>query len=993
VLRQIQTVEKSRDNEKIFLDNYDWLLARAQTLTRGSKGQAKELLQDLYVRFAQAKSGPEVSDENRLRGYLYRTLKNLSISQGLRNGRNALSNLMLVDYDSAEIAVAAVDRSQLLYVRSDLAGICEYACIRRRTARAASVLILRFFFGYHSSEIVGILQSTPVAVDRLIQIARQEARAFLTRPGALHFMGQDVTRTPPYSQYLPDESAALFAELRRRIFTEVEGDCAPEGEIESRYGTPPGPQVTTPGLAHLVSCRSCLEKVNSLLHLPSLSERFSSDFLDHTDDSSPPSPGSSRHTLPKLRKKLRETFEHRPIKLQIAVNGEIRGAQQVTSSISNFQIKLKPFSRPEFIEVLSEQGLCLLYLDLETTDITDPSSQRAEVELSDGRSLIAEITSGGASQVVNVSYYDPLLDDASETRSLNPELWPLPLHEDPTNPSPARKRFSAWIRERLSRWLSTFNWRWPLSLGLATASVAVLIGLGLFNDSRKKTTTLPSASALLTESIRAEQNVIPPQGAVRQTFALEVWSGEGSLLDSVKVESLQSRLPERSAFRLFTANGGLIAGRWTDSAGNVTRYSKKQGLQHPSSDRQPQSQFDEAWTHIPDAAGFEKISGDPQKLSVQRNGESYELDYADAGAANNSAIISANLVLAAATLHPVAETLRLRDGRETREYRFRELKYEVVPVNQVQNSDFDPKPELSRLRSGLPSIRPDANDAHLALEALQLLSNLGPEVERIVDMERLPDGSVRLSGVFSTSEQKAAVLRVFESMPSGGHLKLALHSNDEGSGSIGPKSRLIHVESVASIEVENQRIPFDSELRSFLSSQGLSDQLLEERIHQVATDTIGHSAQLHREAWSIRQISANDFTSAELRLMQPDDKMLWLTLLDKHLRAFDQGLSAIDRDLAFLHPDEQTPLRANSPAPSSPRNTNELGSVANRLNQNSERLDRLLTADLTLSSSNLPTNHNVAEIAELLADLRIQESMLHITVGRLQTLRIAPRTK
>jgi hypothetical protein len=333
------------------------------------------------------------------------------------------------------------------------------------------------------------------------------------------------------------------------------------------------------------------------------------------------------------------------------------------------------------------------------------------------------------------------------------------------------------------------------------------------------------------------------------------------------------------------------------------------------------------------------------------------------------------------------------DGRETREYWFRELKYEVVPANQVQNSDFDPDPDLSSLRSGLPSIRPDANDAHLALEALQLLSNLGPEVERIVDLERLPAGSVRLSGVFSTSEQKAAILRVFQSMPSGGHLKLALHSNDEGSGSIEPKSRLIQVESVAPIEVENQRIPFDSELRSFLSSQGLSDQLLEERIHQIASDTVAHSAQLHREAWSIRQISANDFTSAELGLMQPEDKMLWLTLLDKHIRAFDQDLSAIDRDLAFLHPNQQTPLQANSPAPSSLRNTKELGSVANLLNQDSERLDRLLTAGLTLSSSRLPTNHNVAEIAELLADLRTQESMLHATVGRLQTLRMAPRTK
>jgi len=315
----------------------------------------------------------------------------------------------------------------------------------------------------------------------------------------------------------------------------------------------------------------------------------------------------------------------------------------------------------------------------------------------------------------------------------------------------------------------------------------------------------------------------------------------------------------------------------------------------------------------------------------------------------------------------------------------------VVPANEVRNSDFDPDPELSSLRSRLPSSRSDTHDAHLALETLQLLSNLGPEVERIVDMERLPDGSVRLSGVFSTSEQKAAVLRVFQSMPNGDHLKLALHSNDEISKS-ARVDRLMKVESLSSIEVENSRIPFDPELRAFLSAQGLSDQVLEERIRDVASSAIDHGAQLHREAWSIRQIAANDFTGTELGLMQPEDKNLWLTLLDRHLRSFDQALSAIDRDTAFLHPNDQSWLAASSPL-SSLHDTNELGSVAILLSQNSERLESLLTTGLTLSSSSLPANHNVAEIAGLLADLRRQESMLHVTLERLQTLRIAPRTR
>jgi DNA-directed RNA polymerase specialized sigma24 family protein len=266
-LRQTQKVEKSLDHENIFLENYAWLLERACTFTRGSKDEATELVQDLYVRFVQSKSRPDISDENRLRGYLYTALRNLSISQRIRNGSNSLSNLLAVDYDSVEFALTALDRNRLLYIRCDLAGICEYACIRRRTARAASVLILRFFLGYHSSEIVELLQTTRVAVDRLTQIARQEAKAFLTRPRLLRFMDQDVTRTPCYSQYLPEDPTALICELRRRIFSEVEGKCVSRAEREAKYSTSPRGQLTTTALAHLVSCRSCLEKVNTLLHL------------------------------------------------------------------------------------------------------------------------------------------------------------------------------------------------------------------------------------------------------------------------------------------------------------------------------------------------------------------------------------------------------------------------------------------------------------------------------------------------------------------------------------------------------------------------------------------------------------------------------------------------------------------------------------------------------------------------------------------------------
>jgi DNA-directed RNA polymerase specialized sigma24 family protein len=325
VSRQIHKIEKIHDRETIFLDHYAWLLDWALRLSRGSKDEAEDLVQDLYVRFVQSKAELDTTNEDGLRGYLYKTLRNLSISNGLGGGTDALSSLRAVDYDSVEYALFAIDRSQLLFVRSDLAGICEYVRIRRSSSRAASVLILRFFLGYYPSEIVLLLQTTPAAVNKLIETARLEAKAFLTRPDSLYFMGQGARKTFPSLQYLPDEPGALFVELRRRIFSETEGEHTTQSDIENRYDNHSEQQVPIQEIAHLVSCGTCLEMVNHVLRLPSLSQRFPGDSNGRNDDNPPSSPsGIDTRTVPQLRKKLRDTFEHRPNKLQLAVNGEIR---------------------------------------------------------------------------------------------------------------------------------------------------------------------------------------------------------------------------------------------------------------------------------------------------------------------------------------------------------------------------------------------------------------------------------------------------------------------------------------------------------------------------------------------------------------------------------------------------------------------------------------------------------------------------------------------
>ena len=76
-------------------------------------------------------------------------------------------------------------------------------------------------------------------------------------------------------------------------------------------------------------------------------------------------------------------------------------------------MKLEPLAKPAFIEVFSEQGLRLAYLQLDEAMMIDLQPIVTSVELSDGRHLEAKLTFPGGIPVVKLSYYDPLQDEST----------------------------------------------------------------------------------------------------------------------------------------------------------------------------------------------------------------------------------------------------------------------------------------------------------------------------------------------------------------------------------------------------------------------------------------------------------------------------------------------------------------------------------------------------------------------------------------------------
>jgi DNA-directed RNA polymerase specialized sigma24 family protein len=959
--------KKSRDHETIFLNHYAWLLDWARQHTHGNSQEAEDLVQDLYVRFVQMKSGPAFKDDDQVRAYLYTSLKNLFVSKKLRSGRDAVSGLRTVDFDSVDFAISAVDRSQLLHVRSDLAAVCEYACIRRRTSRAASALILRFFLGYLPTEVTALLRAKRSNLDTLIETARLEAKAYLNRPGVLRFLSRSERKSHSFPRYLPEQPEALFTELQRRIFAEPEGACLPANELQDRYLLPDAPPLNTQEIAHLASCRVCLSQASRLLGLPDLLLHMPEGDREGTN---PPGAVTGEVGLKKLRRRLRETYEHRPKKLQIAVDGEVRAVQTITSVSSNFQIALPPLSQPSFVEVLSEQGLGLLYFDLQQEKLDVPAPQVAAVDLSDGRSLSVTLSLAAGAPVIDVSYYDPLLEIGDDAPPSAQAPVTVPLERSYGETRLPDTELTA-KRSQLSRLSSIFQSRRPWVIAIALG-VCLVIVLGLVHTRTPGTRQRATAATILAESAKRERSAVAPHGAIRELFSLEIRSGQGKVIGRAEVDSLRSADRPLQSLRLRTAGGEVLATHWIDTSGKATDAAKRRRPTPEISGYAVDPQ-DHVWQHPPNAADFEQIAGGNRDLHLRGLQGGYEVIFNQVASSEKGSIVQGHLIIAAGSMRPVAETLRVKEGADTREYEFKELRYDILRPDQVGPNDFIPHSYPDSLQHEESS----AGNAHLALQALQILELLPQNLKPAVDLERHPDHGIEITGVLPTRQDATALIGSLRSLRGGAALRLKLHSADE----IQIPRRRPTIELDSPVSIPTDRIPLDGLLRESLDiGTELSGGETDQDVRASAREILARSARVHRAAWALSQIGARDFRRDELAAMTPRDKQLWLALLADQLMTCDAAL----KDIAGILAHEENLTTSPRQNAIFIQNTQQLAAATNSFRQNAGRLDQLLVAGFAVSPE--MSSHPVRpdEVLKQLSEIQLEESRLMLTIRRLQ---------
>jgi TonB dependent receptor len=185
------------------------------------------------------------------------------------------------------------------------------------------------------------------------------------------------------------------------IFRTHRGECPSDRRLRELYASAEADQsVACELLGHIVSCAHRLDRVNRLLGLPLLAERYPTDTLG-PDQGSKGGPGASggapaggrqlmRRCMRQGMSRFQETFEHRPKELRIAVNGYFRATQKISAELSEQELNLDAGEKLSFIEIFSEQGCQLMQFKVEAPP-EGAFEQQKRVQLSDGRALEASL--------------------------------------------------------------------------------------------------------------------------------------------------------------------------------------------------------------------------------------------------------------------------------------------------------------------------------------------------------------------------------------------------------------------------------------------------------------------------------------------------------------------------------------------------------------------------------------------------------------------------
>ena len=953
-------LQPDEKREQLFTERYEDLLVWAMRLTKGQRDVAEDLVHNAFVQFMLGRT--RLEEIENIDGYLRRMLRYMHISRVNRSAQHQQSAaLSVADYDSGRLGWTAIEPARRVQAFQELHQICAYACARKESSRAGSVLILRFFHEYFPTEIAAILNSSRHCVDQWQRLARREVKLLMDDPQRLRFVNSNAATGRRTGSGLRSERD-LMSDLREIIFKSRQGHCLSRQELEEAYSGEETEALTTTKLAHVVSCRTCLDTVNGLLALPLLSERFQAGPRDPQEPPANTGGGGTSGDGPALTRKLadrlREIHEHKPQELRISVNGSPVSSLKISAVLSELDLNLTAGEPIEFVEISSEQGAQLLFFSIDPG--VAQTEQWAWIELSEGRSLEACLENETDS-ILHVVYKDPTpvetLITGETPNALSSPLVVVPSVDSPKQPNVGTHDASfirAWV-VRLFKTLRTTTWRRliarepspdsttadlaiqrarenegaplfkllgqtesqkrssrQLVLLILLLSSAFVGGLFLFKATR---TPLMTAGVLLEKARRAESDGATTTAVRHRIINLEErHSAEGAVVARHRIEIWVNQANGASAQRLYDESNRLIAATWQKPDGTRTVYhhgSKPLAAARLESPDHLFLNFDDIWQVEPTSGTFTDLIANAAAASVEERATTYVITFENARTIGASRLLKATLTLSKSDLHAIEQTLLVQRGAELREYRFAEASLER-PEN-VAPSVFEVGTELSEGK--VTPVKPE-DWAIREVSKSPVPSSPEASTPPVASAELEVDVAYLLNQAKADRNEQVTLTR-----SAGGSLRVeGIVETEERKEhfvrGLAPvlKNPAVTIDIRTVAEAAAQRGPTTSTPITVLEAEQPRNNLAAEEDLRNFFEKQGHSGSTDQaiRSYASRVVNtsyealfhavelrrlANRFARVDMQVIAPDARSKWLAMLREHANAFERKTELLRQEI------------------------------------------------------------------------------------------------
>lgn len=969
-------------HEEIFISSYTRLRGWAAQIAQKDQELAEDLLHDAFIQFTRTQ--PDLESINNTDAYLYGVIKNLHLSHLRKKIRRDKYAPTIIDFETLRLGLRNAKLLDNFQTQEELKRICYFLCLRKESSKSASVMILRFFHGYFPSEIAEVMQATPQVVKVRLNTARNEAKTAMENNEIIAAIEKKL---PPETAVKNDfrSNVDLSVAIGEMIFGSTFGKCLTDDELKLLYFSEKKEAVETKTLAHIVSCRKCLDKVNDLLGLSPISERYSVDFIGKDDGGTGNNPGNGssmkenfdENVLPIWRCSSREIFEHQPLRLIVSVNGDFEVSKRIENARTSIEIKLKFSNEPQFVEIFSEQ--MLRFASFYLTDLENVETQKFSCDFSDDRKISLNLIKERDDVLIETVYEDPHFSTQTELitedktfdeflEELKPKIAETEMFGGFFD---SKKKRSGSFIEKLKNALI------PSFIGFKTAfaggSLAILLIAAVFFTRMFVLVPNISATEIIQKTVAAEQlNENDTEKIIRRTFNFEEKNANGEIIRKQKIEFFSDAVRKISVRRLFDENGKLIAGEWRRKDGVSTTYGNGRLSElrlYKTENEFLSGNLENIWQLSISAKGFENLIGSPENVTVEETNNEYQINFVPASAT----------VLSKAVLH-INRDLRtdkliliVNQNNSPREFSFTETVFEQKPRASVENAVFEPNPEfLKNVKAAGKTVQPIETGeksseeigaketlptenaptatatSELEVKVLQLLNNVNALSGDQINITKTPNGKIQIKGIVDAKSRKDEIINALAEIRGNSSVSVNIQTAEEATKNNSSKSATETLESI-SVESKNS-IPAGEILRNHFASQGMSDDRIETEIRRFSANALAKSSQIRRSAVQMKQI-AERFSPSEIDKMDETTKNNWRKLIQQNAANLAQSAENLRGDLRVLNIEA-----GNEGGNINSANDADLIRAAKRLFELSMAID----GDVRASFSNSGRNRNVS---------------------------------